>query len=353
MTNDEWRSHPCYKRDPLPEIPPALLNSVDIKRYIDNGCLIDPDKFEKNRLQPASYQMKFLGEAHYWEHENGVLKRKIEILCERSIFEIKKNSIVYILLREQFRLPEYIIARFNLHIRLVHKGLLLGTGPMVHPGFFGKLFIPLHNLTDNDYMIKCGGPLIWVEFTKLSGNAYWGNAVTMLGMELQGTSKQLERPEFLIEGKTIPQYDADGYLDKSEVLLKHGVQSAFKGSLEKTENAVTMAHEETKRFRTIYTWGGIVSVLAIVISIVSVIVQGNSFVVQIIDVAQEENRRQIEFNRNIQFKDINSNQKKIVNLETAIDLHSTEVEVLKGQVNLYKYKTDLLQKQLDSFNGKQ
>ena len=136
-------------------------------------------------------------------------------------------------------------------------------------------------------------------------------------MELQGTSKQLERPEFLIEGKTIPQYDADGYLDKSEVLLKHGVQSAFKGSLEKTENAVTMAHEETKRFRTIYTWGGIVSVLAIVISIVSVIVQGNSFVVQIIDVAQEENRRQIEFNRNIQFKDINSNQKKIVNMETA------------------------------------
>ena len=353
MKNDEWRNHPHYKRDPFPEIAPALLNSMDIKRYIDKECLIDPDKFERSGLQPASYQMKFLGEAHYWEHENGVLKRKVEILCEGKRFEIKKNSIVYILLKEQFRLPEYIIARFNLHIRFVHKGLLLGTGPMVHPGFFGNLFIPLHNLTDNDYMIKCGGPLIWVEFTKLSGNAYWGNAVAISEMEPRDPSKQHERPEFLVQGKTIPQHNADGYLEKSEVLLKHGVQSAFKGSLEKTQNAATRANEETKRFRNIYTWGGIVSVVAVIISIGSVIYQGNSFVGQIVGDAQEENRRQIEFNRNTQSKDVHANQKKISDLETRINLYSIEVEILKGQVNLYKYEIDAFKKQLDSFNKKQ
>ena len=267
MTNDEWRNHTYYKRDPFPEIPPALLNSMDIKRYMDSGCLIDSDKFEMKGLQPASYQMKFLGEAHYWERKDGILKRKMEILCEGKRFIIRKNSIVYILLREQFRLPEYIIARFNLHIKFVHKGLLLGTGPMVHPGFFGNLLIPLHNLTDNDYIIKCGSPLIWVEFTKLSGNAYWGNAVAIAETGSQDTSEQHERPEFLIPGKTIPQYDADGYLEKSEVLLKNGVQSAFKGSLERTENAATKANEETKRFRNIYTWGGIASVVAIIVSI--------------------------------------------------------------------------------------
>ena len=353
MTNDEWRNHLHYNRDPFPEIPPALLNSMDIKHYIDGGCLIDPDKFEKNGLQPASYQMKFLGEAHYWEHENGVLKRKIETLREGKRFEIKKNSIVYILLKEQFRLPEYIIARFNLHIRFVHKGLLLGTGPMIHPGFFGNLLIPLHNLTDNDYMVKCGGPLIWVEFTKLSGNAYWGNAVTISGMEPQDLSKQRKRPEFLVQGKTIPQYDVDGYLEKSEVLLKHGVQSAFKGSLEKTENAATRANEETKRFRNIYTWGGIASVLAIIISIGSVIYQGHSFIGQIVGDAQKENRRQIEFDRNTQSKDIHENQKKISDMKERINLYSTEVEILKGQVSLYKYEIDTLRKQLDSFTSKQ
>ena len=352
MTNDEWRNHTHYNRDPFPEIPPALLNSMDIKRYIDNGCLIDPDEFDGKGLQPASYQMKFLGEAHYWEREDGIMKRRVKILCGGKRFVIKKNSIVYILLKEQFRLPEYIIARFNLHIKFVHKGLLLGTGPMVHPGFFGNLLIPLHNLTDNDYMIKCGSPLIWVEFTKLSGNPYWGNAVSIAETGTQNPSKQHERPEFLVPGKTIPQYDADGYLEKSEVLLKHGVQSAFKGSLDRTENAAIRASEETKRFRNIYTWGGITGVIAIMISIVSVIYQGHSFVGQIVGNAQEENRRQIEFDRNTQSNDIDINHKKILALEERINLYIIEVETLKGQVNLYRYETDSLRKQLDSFNRK-
>ena len=71
--------------------PPALLNSMDIKRYIDNGCLIDPDEFDKDALQPASYQMKFLGEAHYWDYDNGILKRKRQNLREGKKFEIKKK----------------------------------------------------------------------------------------------------------------------------------------------------------------------------------------------------------------------------------------------------------------------
>ncbi len=29
---------------------------------------------------------------------------------------------------------------------IVYKGLLLGTGPIVDPGFVGKLYIPLHKL---------------------------------------------------------------------------------------------------------------------------------------------------------------------------------------------------------------
>ena len=156
-----------------------------------------------------------------------------------------------------------------------------------------------------------------------------------------------------IQGKTILQYDVDGYLEKSEVLLKHGVQSAFKGSLEKTENAATRANEETKRFRSIYTWGGIASVFAITISIGSIIYQGHSFIGQIVGDAQEENRRQIEFDRNTQSKDVHANQKKISDLEERITLYSTEVEILKGQVTFYKYEIDALRKQLDSFNSKQ
>jgi hypothetical protein len=50
---------------------------------------------------------------------------------------------------------------------------LLGTGPLVDPGFEGNLLIPLHNLTANEYRFSVGEGLIWVEFTKISKNQRW------------------------------------------------------------------------------------------------------------------------------------------------------------------------------------
>jgi hypothetical protein len=63
-------------------------------------------------------------------------------------------------------LPNYIALRFNLRITHVHRGLLLGTGPLVDPGFQGRLLIPVHNLTDSDYPMDTNMALIWIEFTK-------------------------------------------------------------------------------------------------------------------------------------------------------------------------------------------
>src|SRR5256885_14069412 len=72
-----------------------------------------------------------------------------------------------------FRFPDYIAARFNLKIPNVYRGLLLGTGPLVDPGWSGRLSFPLHNLTTNDYEFPGGEEIIWMEFTKLSENDRW------------------------------------------------------------------------------------------------------------------------------------------------------------------------------------
>jgi hypothetical protein len=49
----------------------------------------------------------------------------------------------------------------------------VGTGPLVDPGFTGRLSLPLHNLTFNDYELIGGEPIVWMEFTKLSCNPRW------------------------------------------------------------------------------------------------------------------------------------------------------------------------------------
>lgn len=162
--------------DPFPWIPPALLNSADIYKYVRTTGMIFPfeEDFKKNKLKSASYEIDFLGEVYYWKDTNKENYLNIEIKKDDP-FIIPRNSIVFVSPQTTFRLPDYIALRFNLRIKHVHRGLLLGTGPLVDPGFEGRLFIPLHNLTSEDYTIIGGEGLIWVEFTKLSPHDHWVN----------------------------------------------------------------------------------------------------------------------------------------------------------------------------------
>jgi hypothetical protein len=68
-------------------------------------------------------------------------------------------------------MPAYLAGRFNLLIRDVYRGLLVGTGPLVDPGFVGFLSIPVHNFTSNKYILRAGEGFVYFEFTKLS----WSN----------------------------------------------------------------------------------------------------------------------------------------------------------------------------------
>jgi deoxycytidine triphosphate deaminase len=155
----QWKSS-----DPLPTIPPSLLNSADICAYVAATGMIHP--FRPEDLKPASYAFRLKG---LCRDEKGDF---VEIE-EGDEFELKPNSITFITLEPYIRLPDYVALRFNLKIKNVYRGLLLGTGPLVDPGFEGRLSIPLHNLTANSYRFRGGETMIWVEFTKLSPNERW------------------------------------------------------------------------------------------------------------------------------------------------------------------------------------
>lgn len=239
---NSWADQEIYNRDPLPGIAPALLNSADIRRYVEAGCLVERDKFDPARLKPASYEMRFLGELYDWEQADARLKQRRTCVHEDSRVTLHKNSISYLWMEEQLMLPEYIAARFNLRIKEVHKGILLGTGPLIDPGFGGRILIPLHNLTDNDYEIQGGDGIIWVEFTKVSCNDYWSSS-----------NGSTERPIELIEFPSEKVIDKPYcYLEKAGLMDQGGVQSAFKGVLERVQNESIGAR---KKISKIKKWG--------------------------------------------------------------------------------------------------
>jgi len=166
---DAKQRYSQYKsRDPFSQIEPALLNSADIEDYVATTGMLYP--FDPTKLISASYEVPFDGEVYQWD---GEIQSDIIKIADAGGFTLKQNSIAYVWLNTTFRLPDYIALRFNLVIKHVHKGILLGTGPLVDPGYEGKLLIPLHNLTSNEYRISENEGLIWIEFTKISKNERW------------------------------------------------------------------------------------------------------------------------------------------------------------------------------------
>ena len=273
----QWRKHKWYSKDPFyGKICPALLNSVDIKRYVDEGCLVERRDFKSKKLKTASYEMDFLGEVYDWVSWGGEKQRRRRRVIKKDCnFKLEQNSISYLWIKEKLLLPEYIAARFNLHIRHVHKGLLLGTGPLVDPGFSGRLLVPLHNLTDNDYEIEGGDGIIWVEFTKLSENRFW-----------KGDGEI--RPKNLQEFPNIKDLDDPlKYIDKAMVTEVGGVQSAFKGELDRARMDAYSAREEVEKIKRMGIVAIAIGFLGIAASVAALWKTGNSLILQAVNLVQE------------------------------------------------------------------
>lgn len=149
------------------DIADTLLNSQDIVKVVEATGVVSPffvSGGRKARLKKAAYEGRIGTRAYIFRDENAPVR--IFNDTEDDALLVPKNSIVFVECDLDFRVPDFIALRFNLQIQHVHRGLLLGTGPLVDPGFWGKLCIPLHNLTDQDYVIPKAEGLIWLEFTK-------------------------------------------------------------------------------------------------------------------------------------------------------------------------------------------
>lgn len=218
------RRYAAYEnRDPFSEVESALLNSADIFQYVAKTGMIYP--FDVSKLSGASYEVAIRGKVIWWDEEKKEQCEK-ELLKPEDSFELKPNSIAFVTLEPMFRIPDYIALRFNLKIVHVYKGLLLGTGPLVDPGFVGKLSIPLHNLTANTYKFKAGDGIIQMEFTKLSGNNGWTTT--------KRNRDWLYKKKWIKPGRTVGEY-----LERSlEGINNKIVRSSIPNELQKIRSEI-------------------------------------------------------------------------------------------------------------------
>jgi deoxycytidine triphosphate deaminase len=317
QTDDEaLQRFECYKsKDPFPDIAPALLNSADICDYVAATGMIYP--FDSKKLKSASYAVPILGKLIYWDEQgkkqilNMSQSNQSEILNKRKgietdEFTLKKNSIAFVTLQPMFRLPDYIAIRFNLKITHVYRGLLLGTGPLVDPGFTGRLSIPLHNLTNNDYTFSVAEDLIWMEFTKLSPNKRWKKR--MIGDNL--------RQGDYVEFRNDPNADVEDYLHKAiKSPCPYSIRSSIPEVFQNAEKAATDAANTLKLFQGI----GAISILGLIITLGALFFQVFSLVREKDDVVNKTNN-QLELL-----------QKTITNMQDEINTLKKELNTTKKE----------------------
>ena len=285
LTNSAEKKYNDFaKKDPFPEIHDALLNSVDISKYAMTTGMLEP--FVPEKILGITYTCCFSGRYLRYNKDNQV---ETKIIAHDEELEIQSNSITYLEIDTYFRVPHYMALRFNLKVHNAYKGLLLGTGPIIDPGYKGKIYIPLHNLTNNTYLIKRGADLISVEFTKIDRDNLWqlslDSELSLMVNQLDFTSLSQYKPE-IPENRPIEHYicqalqGSEGFYkkDKEKIIvlsamagLEKKVDVSIKTAAEKMRMVDKKIENYQKRERVL-TVLSIISIIALLLTAVGIFI---------------------------------------------------------------------------------
>jgi len=247
--------------DPFPNLPPALLSSEHIADYVRVTGMLHPFFPDGDRLKPASYEARARRFIR-WDDEGRKIVKDVRP-CDTYV--LPENSITFVQIESKIRLPAYLALRFNLRITHVHRGLLLGTGPLVDPTFKGDLLIPLHNLTAEKYVIKADEGIIWIEFTKTTHDPRW---------------PPIRGQFFAVEGRKT-DVEAERYFERANNNnpIQSSIPSAIKDARELAQKADLSAKRAVRTNRLFASIG--------VLAIAGLLVGAMSFAVSVVrDAAQ-------------------------------------------------------------------
>jgi hypothetical protein len=260
------------REDPFPNTPAGLLASPDFCSYITTTGMLWPIQFDLEGVKLASLDIPLLGKAVWWD-EKGI-KHEQQIL-PKATFVLRHNSIAFVTLGPYLQIPDYLALRFNLRITHIYRGLLLGTGPLVDPGYQGQLSIPLHNLTENDYPLVGGEGLISVEFTKLSLRHSWfqdsrgrivgDSAEPKLPPLPTALYRPFDEPVFAWPAET--ERSVDSNLAKAERLRP------IRSSLMPIEEMVNDSIKRFKKRLKILQYAGLTSIVALLVTFAALVSQ--------------------------------------------------------------------------------
>ncbi|TKJ27733.1 MAG: hypothetical protein CEE42_00740 [Promethearchaeota archaeon Loki_b31] len=217
----------------------GVLLSDEIERLVEKCELIDKEHFNKENLKPAGYLLT-IGK-QYAQNEEVYELDKIS-----NEINIPPFQCVIISTAERINLPAFLIARWNLRVSMIYKGLLWLGALQVDPGWVGPLHCPIFNLSDENVTFKLGEKLALIDFVR--------------------TTKYKEGVSLPYKNRPTEIYDIYHYNTK----LKSGLFARIPKRLDKMDkNIEDFQKAFSKRIDTLSTT--VFSVLAILITALTII----------------------------------------------------------------------------------
>jgi deoxycytidine triphosphate deaminase len=156
LSSNDW---PCPESDGHQSLPGAVLLSDEIEYYATNFKMIYP--FDPDNLKPAGIYLH-LGPYYSLGGEN----RELEEKTGKDELKIPPFEVAIIKTLETINLPRFIIARWNLRVTYVYKGLLWTGALQVDPGWLGQLPCPIYNLSNKEVTLRLGDKIVLMDFVK-------------------------------------------------------------------------------------------------------------------------------------------------------------------------------------------
>ena len=87
--------------------------------------------------------------------------------CKKDNYVIRIPAFTSIVISsyEKVSIPDNVVGRFDLRIKWALQGLILQVGTQIEPGYSGRLFGLLHNLSNKEICIPANNRLLTVEFS--------------------------------------------------------------------------------------------------------------------------------------------------------------------------------------------
>lgn len=135
----------------------------------------------------------------------------------------------------------------------------MGTGPIIDPGFQGRLSIPLHNLTSNRYIFSENDEIISLEITKMSPYPTLHSCKGLRRGKYKPTSIQPYRQVTEYLNKALGPCGSNGVVS-SLIATTNDIRKTAEDAKSEAEKAVNTANSTDKK---INRWGIIGTVIAL------------------------------------------------------------------------------------------